>query len=120
MNEKGKTQSSYLEGEHLPHFRSLSGREYEEVYTSEDVSDKKELPGKYPFTRGIHKNWKALDNITIKETPDNIYLKNSKFYPINTGNPGIAAQAMLNPQKYGVDHVPEMMILHMAQQPKIC
>ncbi|MBW1774519.1 MAG: acyl-CoA mutase large subunit family protein [Deltaproteobacteria bacterium] len=55
MNEKGKTQSSYLEGEHLPHFRSLSGREYKEVYTSEDVTDRKELPGEYPFTRGIHK-----------------------------------------------------------------
>ena len=55
MNEKIKNQSSYLEGEHLPHFRSLSGREYEEVYTSEDVTAKMELPGEYPFTRGIHK-----------------------------------------------------------------
>ena len=55
MNEKGKTHSSYLEGERLPHFKSLSGREYEEVYTPEDVTDKTELPGEYPFTRGIHK-----------------------------------------------------------------
>ena len=66
------------------------------------------------FSRSIHKNWKALDNVTIKETPDNIYLKNSKFYPINTGNPGIAAQVMLDPQKYGVDYIPEVMILHMV------
>ena len=55
MNDKIKNQSSYLEGEHLPHFKSLSGREYKEVYTSDDVTAKMELPGEYPFTRGIHK-----------------------------------------------------------------
>ena len=66
------------------------------------------------FTRGIHKNYKALDNIEIKDPPENIYLKNSKFFPINTAHPGIAAKVMLDPQKYGVDYVPEVMILHMV------
>lgn len=55
MNDTVKTQSTYLEGERLPHFKSLSGREYKEVYTPEDVTIKQELPGEYPFTRGIHK-----------------------------------------------------------------
>ncbi|MBW2440269.1 MAG: methylmalonyl-CoA mutase, partial [Deltaproteobacteria bacterium] len=50
------TPSTYLEGERLPHFKSLSGREYKEVYTSEDVRGELELPGVYPFTRGIHKD----------------------------------------------------------------
>ena len=53
-NETKMTQSSYLEGERLPHFKSLSGLEYKQVYTPEDVKGSRELPGVYPFTRGIH------------------------------------------------------------------
>ncbi len=66
------------------------------------------------FTRGIHKNFKGLDTIDIKKPPYNIYLKDSKFYPINSNNSGIVAKVMLNPQKYGVDYVPEVLILHMV------
>jgi anaerobic selenocysteine-containing dehydrogenase len=66
------------------------------------------------FSRGLHKNWDALDSITIKDKPDNFYLKNSKYFPINSANPGIYAKAMIDPDKYGVDYVPEVMILHMA------
>lgn len=54
-NETKTTQSPYLEGERLPHFKSLSGREYKEVYTPQDAGGDSELPGAYPFTRGIHK-----------------------------------------------------------------
>jgi methylmalonyl-CoA mutase N-terminal domain/subunit len=54
-NETKTTQSPYLEGERLPHLKSLSGREYKEVYTSQDAGGDLELPGAYPFTRGIHK-----------------------------------------------------------------
>jgi anaerobic selenocysteine-containing dehydrogenase len=66
------------------------------------------------FTRGLHENWTALDNITIKDPPYNIYLKDSKFFPINSGHPGIAALATLNPEKYEVDYTPEVMIIHMT------
>ena len=66
------------------------------------------------FGRSIHKNFEALDEIEIKDKPDNIYLKNSKFFPINSANPGMYAKAMLDPGKYGVDYVPEVMIIHMA------
>ena len=57
MKEKEtvKIQSSYLEGEQVPNFKTLSGLEYREVYTAEDVTGARELPGDYPFTRGIHK-----------------------------------------------------------------
>jgi methylmalonyl-CoA mutase N-terminal domain/subunit len=57
MKEKEtlKIQSSYLEGERVPNFKTLSGMEYKEVYTSEDAADRHEMPGAYPFTRGIHK-----------------------------------------------------------------
>ena len=54
-NEKKKTESTYLEGERLPHFKSLSGMEYKETYTHQDVTGDPEPPGVYPFTRGIHK-----------------------------------------------------------------
>ncbi len=66
------------------------------------------------FTRGIHKNYKGLDTIEIKDPPYNIYLKDSKFFPINSNNSGIVAKVMLNPEKYGVDYTPEVMIIHMA------
>ncbi len=66
------------------------------------------------FGRGVHKNFKGLDSIKIKDPPYNIYLKDSKYFPINSSNPSIAAQVMLNPEKYGVDYTPEVMILHMC------
>lgn len=66
------------------------------------------------FTWKIHKNYKALDEVKVQDPPYNIYLKDSKFFPINSNNSSIVARVMLNPEKYGVDYVPEMLILHMA------
>jgi methylmalonyl-CoA mutase N-terminal domain/subunit len=47
---------SYLEGERVPHYRSLSGIEYKEVYRKSDWDGELRDPGTYPFTRGIHKD----------------------------------------------------------------
>ncbi|MFQ5996652.1 MAG: molybdopterin-dependent oxidoreductase [Dehalococcoidales bacterium] len=66
------------------------------------------------FTWKIHKNYKALDELKVKDPPYNIYLKDSKYFPINSNNSSIVARVMLNPEKYGVDYIPEMLILHMA------
>ncbi len=66
------------------------------------------------FTRGIHKNFEGLDTIEVKDPPYNIYLKDSKFFPINSNNSGIVSKVMLNPEKYGVEYTPEVMIIHMA------
>ncbi len=66
------------------------------------------------FTWKVHPNYKALDSVTIKDPPYDYTLKDSKFFPINTVNPGMIAKVMLNPQKYGVDKIPEMLIVHMA------
>jgi anaerobic selenocysteine-containing dehydrogenase len=60
-----------------------------------------------------HKNWKGLDTIEITDSP-NFYLNKSKFYPINSALPGLAAKVMLDPEKYGVADLPEVMILHHA------
>ncbi|MFQ6126870.1 MAG: molybdopterin-dependent oxidoreductase, partial [Candidatus Heimdallarchaeota archaeon] len=66
------------------------------------------------FSRKVHSNFQKLDEITIGDPPYNIYLKNSKYFPINSNNSSIAAQVILDPQKYGVDYTPEVLIIHMA------
>lgn len=47
---------TYLKGEKLPNFRSLSGYEYQEVYRRSDWDKEIPDPGIYPYTRGIHRN----------------------------------------------------------------
>ena len=66
------------------------------------------------FTWKPHDNYKKLDEIKITDPPYNIYLKDSKFYPINSNLSGIVAKVMQNPKKYGVDYTPEVLIVHMA------
>jgi len=60
------------------------------------------------------KRFDALDKIKIQGPPYNIYLKDSKFFPINSNNSSIVAKVMLDPSKYGVDYVPEVLIIHMS------
>ncbi len=66
------------------------------------------------LTWKIHKNWEKLDRVEIKDPPYNIYLKDSKFFPINSGSPSVMAKVMLEPEKYGVDYTPEVLMLHMV------
>jgi len=54
MSQKEEKMSTYLEGERVPNFKSLSGIEYKEVYGRSDWNDELPDPGEYPFTRGIH------------------------------------------------------------------
>ena len=46
----------YLDGEKIPHFHSLSGFAYKEVYRKSDWDKELTDPGQYPFTRGIHRD----------------------------------------------------------------
>lgn len=62
----------------------------------------------------IHPNYKALDEVQIKDPPYNIWLKDSKFFPINSNSSAIVARVMLEPEKYGVDYLPEVLIIHMS------
>ncbi|MBI4331951.1 MAG: molybdopterin-dependent oxidoreductase [Chloroflexi bacterium] len=64
------------------------------------------------YGRSIYGNFKSLNEIKIKDPPYDIMLKTSKYFPINTGSPSIAALSMLDPAKWGVDYTPEVMILH--------
>jgi len=56
MKENREKTSTYLKGEKVPHFRSLSGFEYKEAYDRSDWNKKLPDPGTYPFTRGIHRD----------------------------------------------------------------
>ena len=53
--KKGETRyETYLKGERLPHFRTLSGIELKKCYRDSDIRPGDESPGVFPYTRGIH------------------------------------------------------------------
>ncbi|MFN3973968.1 MAG: molybdopterin-dependent oxidoreductase [Dehalococcoidia bacterium] len=66
------------------------------------------------WTWKVHGNYKSLDSVKIKDPPYDYTLKDSKFFPIISVNPGMIAKVMLNPEKYQVNKVPEVVILHMV------
>jgi methylmalonyl-CoA mutase N-terminal domain/subunit len=55
MSKDEKIFTRYLEGERPPNYKTLSGIELKEFYTSQDAPDSGPSPGEYPFTRGIHR-----------------------------------------------------------------
>lgn len=69
---------------------------------------------------GIDFSWKMSDKfedwdqVEIKDPPYDFTLKGSKFFPINTGLPGMVAKVMLDPDKYEVEKLPKVAIVHMA------
>jgi anaerobic selenocysteine-containing dehydrogenase len=66
------------------------------------------------FTFKVHGNYEKLEKLKVKDPPYNLYLADSKFFPINSNNSGVVAKVMQNPSKYGVDFTPEVLIVHMA------
>jgi len=66
------------------------------------------------FTWKIHKNYAKFEKITVEDPPYDFILNNSKYFPINTGFPGMVAKVMIDPERYGVEKLPEVAILHMV------
>ncbi|MFN7085605.1 MAG: molybdopterin-dependent oxidoreductase [Burkholderiales bacterium] len=66
------------------------------------------------FTWKPHANYDRLDQVKIQDPPYNIFLGDSKYFPINSKLPGMVAKVMQNPAKYGVNYTPEVLILHMT------
>ena len=58
----------------------------------------------------------SWNNVTVKDSGYNVFLKDSKFYPINSNSSGIVAQVMNNPSKYDFQEseLPEVLIVHMS------
>jgi anaerobic selenocysteine-containing dehydrogenase len=64
------------------------------------------------FTWKIHKNYAKFEKLTVEDPPYDFMLNKSKYFPINTGFPGMVAKVMLDPERYGVEELPEVAILH--------
>jgi anaerobic selenocysteine-containing dehydrogenase len=64
------------------------------------------------FTWKIYKNYAKFEKFTVEDPPYDFILNNSKYFPINTGFPGMVAKVMLDPERYGVEELPEVAILH--------
>jgi anaerobic selenocysteine-containing dehydrogenase len=66
------------------------------------------------FSWKIHKNYAAFEKFEVEDPPYDFMLNNSKYFPINTGFPGMVAKVMIDPERYGVEKLPEVAILHMV------
>jgi anaerobic selenocysteine-containing dehydrogenase len=64
------------------------------------------------FTWKIYKNYAKFEDISVNEGPYDYTLGKSKFFPINTGFPGIVAKVMQDPGKYEVEELPKVAMLH--------
>ncbi len=62
----------------------------------------------------IDKNYAAFENLKVEDPPYSYTLKGSKFFPINSGYPGMVAKVMQDPARYEVEKLPRMAILHMV------
>ncbi|MFQ5615032.1 MAG: molybdopterin-dependent oxidoreductase [Anaerolineales bacterium] len=65
------------------------------------------------FTWKEYKNWAKFAHLKVQDET-NIYLKDSKYYPINSNNSSMVAKVINDPGQYDLteDIVPEVVILH--------
>ncbi|MEE9298928.1 MAG: molybdopterin-dependent oxidoreductase [Acidimicrobiia bacterium] len=66
------------------------------------------------FSWKIHKNYEPFGDLEVRDPPYDFTLKHSKYFPINSGYPGMVAKVMADPDRYGVEEIPEVAILHMV------
>jgi anaerobic selenocysteine-containing dehydrogenase len=66
------------------------------------------------FSWKIYKTYEPMGDLKVKDPPYDFTLKESKYFPINSGFPGMVAKVMLDPAKYEVEEIPEVAILHMV------
>jgi anaerobic selenocysteine-containing dehydrogenase len=65
------------------------------------------------FTWKEYKNWAKFEHLKVKDET-NLYLKDSKFFPINSNNSSLVAHVINNPDKYELtdEVIPDVVILH--------
>ena len=56
MSGSAEIYDSYLAGDKPPNYKTWSGIELKELYDAGDKLEETEIPGEYPFTRGIHRD----------------------------------------------------------------
>ncbi len=64
------------------------------------------------FTWKISSSYDKYENLAVNEGPYDYTLGKSKFFPINSGLPGMLAKVMQDPQKYEVEELPKIVMLH--------
>jgi len=64
------------------------------------------------FNWNVYKNYAKFEDLSVNEGPYDFTLGKSKFFPINSGYPGIVAKVMQDPAKYEVEELPKVAILH--------
>ncbi len=69
---------------------------------------------KSDMARSIASTFESHAKITVKDPPYGITLGSSKYFPLNSNNSGVVMKALLNPEKYGISPIPEMMLIHMS------
>ena len=62
----------------------------------------------------IHANFEKFGTLKVSEPPYNIWLSNSKWFPINSNNTAVVSLVLQDPAKWGVEKLPEVMIVHMT------
>lgn len=66
------------------------------------------------FQWKIYKNYEKFEKLTVEDPPYDFMLNHSKYFPINTGFPAMVAKVMMDPERYGVEELPEVVIIHMV------
>jgi len=66
------------------------------------------------FTWTIHANFAKWDTIQVKDPPYNVWLESSKYFPLNSNSSAVVAMVLQDPQRWGVETLPEVMIVHMT------
>ncbi len=65
------------------------------------------------FTWKEYKNWAKFAHLKVKDET-NVYLKDSKFYPMNSNNSSMVAKVINDPGVYGLtdEVIPDVVLLH--------
>ncbi len=66
------------------------------------------------FSWKIDKRYAQFEKFEVQDPPYDFMLNNSRYFPINTGFPGMVARVMNDPARYDVEELPEVAILHMV------
>ncbi|GBD23303.1 Polysulfide reductase chain A [bacterium HR29] len=62
----------------------------------------------------VHANFEKFGTFKLADPPYNIWLSNSKWFPINSNSTAVVSLVLQDPAKWGVEKLPEVLIVHMA------
>ena len=66
------------------------------------------------LTWKLHGNFEKFSDLKVSDPPYNLWLSGSKWFPINSNNSAVVSLVLQDPQRWQVEELPEVMIVHMA------